>query len=209
MAMIRVVLVGNAPVVRLGVRTLLENASGIAVVGETSDGEEAPQVVKSLAPDVVLIDTATLGAGEGRLVQQLRTTTPSIHILVLGPTGYEQGILEIINRGAAGYLAKDAALDAIVEAVRGIVREGCWVSPKVAAQMMRCAFSHQLKPQLTAREIDVLRLIALGKTDNCISRSLSISERTVRYHLQNIYDKLHVSRRGEAIAWAVRAGFAE
>jgi DNA-binding NarL/FixJ family response regulator len=206
--MIRVVLTDDHPVVRSGIRQLLEKTADIVVVGEASDGAEALRLVNELSPDVLLLDMEMPGETGVQVAQQLQAAGSPVRILALSAYDDEQYIVGLLASGAAGYLTKEEALETIAEAVRGVAHgEEGWLSRRAAAQVAawtRKGSSHT--NGLTEREIEVMRLAARGWTNDHIAQVLSISERTVRFHLTNIYTKLGVSTRGAAIAWAVRAG---
>jgi len=206
--MIRVVLTDDHPVVRSGIRQLLENTSDIVVVGEASDGVEALRLVNELAPDVLLLDMEIPGETGVQVARQLQAAASPVRILALSAYDDEQYIVGSLASGAAGYLTKEEALETIAEAVRGVAHgEEGWLSRRAAAQVAawtRKGLSHD--NGLTERELEVVRLAARGWTNDHIAEALSISERTVRFHLTNVYTKLGVSTRGAAIAWAVREG---
>jgi DNA-binding NarL/FixJ family response regulator len=206
--MIRVVLTDDHPVVRSGIRQLLEKTADIVVVGEASDGAEALRLVKALDPDVLLLDMEMPGETGVQVAQQLQAAGSAVRILALSAYDDEQYIVGLLASGAAGYLTKEEALETIAEAVRGVAHgEEGWLSRRAAAQVAawtRKGLSHD--NGLTERELEVVRLAARGWTNDHIAEALSISERTVRFHLTNVYSKLGVSTRGAAIAWAVRAG---
>jgi DNA-binding NarL/FixJ family response regulator len=206
--MIRVVLTDDHPVVRSGIRQLLEKTADIVVVGEASDGAEALRLVKALDPDVLLLDMEMPGETGVQVAKQLQAAGSAVRILALSAYDDEQYIVGLLASGAAGYLTKEEALETIAEAVRGVAHgEDGWLSRRAAAQVAawtRKGASHT--NGLTQREIEVARLAARGWTNDQIAEALSISERTVRFHLTNIYTKFGVSTRGAVIAWAVREG---
>jgi DNA-binding NarL/FixJ family response regulator len=208
---IRIVLTDDHPVVRSGIRNLLEKVPDIVVIGEASDGAEALRLAAELAPDVLLLDMEMPGQSGVEVARQLRTDGSPVRVLALSAYDDEQYIVGLLASGAAGYLTKEEALETIVEAVRGVARgEEGWLSRRAAAQM--AAWTRKGPPHtsgLTDRELEVLRLVARGWTNEHVAEALSISERTIRFHLTNVYDKLGVSSRGEAIAWAVREGLEE
>src|SRR5215211_270583 len=208
MAMIRVVLVDDHPIVRSGIRYLLEKTSDIVVVGETGEGSEAIGLIDELAPDVVLLDMEMPGRTGVEIARQLRAAGSPVRILAISAYDDEHYILALLASGAAGYLTKDEALEKIDEAVRGIARgEEGWLSRRAAAQV--AAWTRKGRHEessLTAREIEVLRLLVQGWINGAVAEALEISERTVRFHLTNICSKLGVITRAEAIAWAMRHG---
>lgn len=202
----RVVLADDHPVVRSGIRNLLEKAPGIEVVGEASGGEEALKLANSLAPDVLLLDMEMPDLKGVEVAQKLRAMGSPVRILALSAYDDKQYILELLATGAAGYLVKEEVPETIVEAVRGVARgEQGWVSRRVASQMADWIHTDEPgKMGLTAREMDVLRLVVAGKTNQEIGINLGISEKTVEKHLEGVFSKLGVASRVEAAVVAVR-----
>ena len=211
MAMIRVVLVDDHPIVRSGIRHLLEKTSDIVVVGETGEGSEAIRLIDELSPDVVLLDMEMPGRTGIEIARQLQAAGSSARILAISAYDDEHYILALLASGAAGYLTKDEAPERIHEAVRGVARgEEGWLSRRAAAQVI--AWTRNGAPQkdsLTERELEVLGLLVRGWTNGAVAEALDLSERTVRFHVTNICSKLGLATRAEAIAWAVRHGVGE
>ena len=206
MANTRVVLADDHPVVRSGIRNLLEKAAGIEVVGEANGGEEAIRLAESLLPDVLLLDMEMPDLKGVEVAQKLREMGSPVRILALSAYDDRQYILELLSNGAAGYLVKEEVPETIIEAVRGVARgEQGWVSRRVASQM--ADWIHNEEPGrmgLTTREMDVLRLVVAGKTNQEIGIALGISEKTVEKHLEGVFSKLGVASRVEAAVVAVR-----
>jgi DNA-binding NarL/FixJ family response regulator len=200
--MIRVVLVDDHPVVRAGVRALIEGQDDLAVVGEAASAVEALSVVGHERPDVVLMDLS-LGAGEGGAVAtgRIRALPDPPRVLVLTTYDTESDILAAIDAGASGYLLKDAPPDELFRAVRATARGETVLSPSVAATLVRRASTPG--PVLTEREVQVLELLADGQANKQIARALLVSEATVKSHLAHIYTKLGVESRAGAVARAI------
>ncbi|MGE5222234.1 MAG: response regulator [Omnitrophica WOR_2 bacterium] len=209
MAHTSVLLVDDHPVVRAGIRNLLEKAPDIVVVGEASNGTEAIKMVNDLTPDVLLLDMEMPGLSGNEVAQQLQKAGVSVKILALSAHDDKQYIQELLANGAAGYLVKEEVPEAIVEAVRGVSRgEKGWVSRRVAAKMSTwMGEDNQEHNGLTAREVQVLQAVVAGKTNQEIGLSLGISEKTVEKHLEGIFAKLGVASRVEAAVRAVREGW--
>jgi DNA-binding NarL/FixJ family response regulator len=204
---IRVILIDDHPIVRSGIRMLLEQAPDIIVVGEVERGDNAVQQVEALNPDVVLLDMEMPGKSGVEIARELQATGLPVRILALSAYDDDQYISSLLANGASGYLTKEEALDTIVEAVRGVARgEEGWFSRRAAAQIAAMARKEHTNAaaHLTEREEEVLDMLAQGWTNTRIAHGLSVSERTVRFHLSNVYDKLGVSSRAEAIAWVLR-----
>lgn len=207
MSEIRVLLVDDHPIIRSGIRMLLERAPDIVVVGETDRGDSVLSLVERLKPDVVLLDMEIHGKSGVQVASDLQEAGAPVRILVLSAYDDDQYISSVLAKGAAGYLTKDQAPEAIIEAVRGVARgEEGWFSRRAAAQIAALARKDITNSamDLTEREQEVLEMLAQGWTNTHIAGEMTVSERTVRFHLSNIYDKLGVSSRAEAIAWALR-----
>ena len=211
MSSIRIVLADDHPVVRAGIRKMLEHAADIEIVGEARDGVQALQMAEVYAPDVLLLDMELPGISGVRVAQQLLETGSSVRVLALSTYDDEQYIFGLLECGAAGYLTKEEAPETIVEAVRGVVRgEVGWLSRRVTAKVLQRgqgrANGHEPDDvvPLTEREVDVLRLIAQAWDNQRIAEALKISERTVKFHTGNIYQKLRVTSRAGAILYAIK-----
>jgi DNA-binding NarL/FixJ family response regulator len=208
MSPIRVVLVDDHPVVRSGIRGMLDKAVDIEMVGEATGGNEALRLVDETNPDVLLLDMELPDIPGTQVAQRVQEFHPKVKILVLSAhddSVYVRGLLEM---GAAGYLMKDEAPEAIVEAVRGVAHgEQGWVSRRIAAQIATWIQSGDAgKVKLTTREYEVLRLIVQGKTNQAIALDLHISEKTVEKYIRSIFTKLDVASRVEAAVYAVKEG---
>jgi DNA-binding NarL/FixJ family response regulator len=208
MASIRVVLADDHPVVRTGIRNLLSKSPDIDVVGEASNGTEALQMCSDLKPDVLLLDMEMPGLKGVEVAQRLRSANTEVKILALSAYDDKQYILELLESGAAGYLTKEEAPETIIDAIRGVAQgEQGWVSRRVAAQMS--VWMREDEPEgnrLTHRELEVLRLVVDGKTNQGIGLNLGISEKTVEKYLEAVFAKLGVTSRVEAAVYAVREG---
>jgi DNA-binding NarL/FixJ family response regulator len=200
-------LADDHPIIRSGIRMLLEQAPDILVVGETDRGNDVTNLVQRLHPDVLLLDMEMPGKSGVDVAHELQNSGAPVRILVLSAYDDDEYIASLISTGAAGYLTKEEALNTIVDAVRGVARgEDGWFSRRAAAQIAALARKEQSRPgiDLTEREQEVIMMLAEGWTNQRMAHELSVSERTVRFHLSNIYDKLGVSSRAEAIAWALK-----
>jgi DNA-binding NarL/FixJ family response regulator len=200
--MIRIMLVDDHPVVRAGVRALLDGQHDMDVVGEAATAGEALELARGAAPQVALMDLS-LGDGPGgaAATRSLRELPDPPEVLILTTYDTEADILEAIDAGAAGYLLKDAPPDELFRAVRATARGETVLAPAVAARLMRRASSAD--PLLSAREIDIVRLLAKGLGNREMARELLISEATVKSHLTHIYTKLGVDTRAAAVAVAI------
>jgi DNA-binding NarL/FixJ family response regulator len=205
-----VVIADDHPVVRTGIRMLLERSDDIVVVGEAGDGHEALNLAETLTPDVLLLDLAMPGLNGIEVAKALQTAGSSVRVLVLSAYDDDQYIYGLLNSGAAGYLTKEEAMTTIDEAIRGIASgQDGWLSRRITEKLVQRVVSRSQQERdisaLTEREIVVARLVAQGWSNQQIAEELQLSERTVRFHLQHIYEKLDFNTRSELIVWALRA----
>jgi DNA-binding NarL/FixJ family response regulator len=205
---IRVLLVDDHPVVRGGIRGLLEKAPDLEIAGEAATGEETLRLVEETHPDVLLLDMELPDIQGTQVARQVQQSHPNVRILALSAHDDSTYVHNLLESGAAGYLMKEEAPEAIVDAVRGVAHgEQGWVSRRIAAQMASwIQAGEQGKLKLTAREQDVLHLIVQGKTNQAIALELAISEKTVEKYIRAIFTKLNVSSRVEAAVHAVQEG---
>jgi two-component system response regulator NreC len=194
--MIRVLIVDDHEIVRLGVRGLLEAAEGIEVVADCANGDDALREARQARPDVVVLDLA-LGASTGlELVADLRELGARVVILsVLGDAGHAKAALE---RGAQGYVLKEAAAAELVDAIRAVVDGRLHLPPALATALV-----HGGRDELSSREREVLRLYALGHTNNEIAAQLVLSVRTVETHREHILEKLRLRTRADLVRYAL------
>lgn len=202
---VRVLIVDDHPVVRSGLRALLETDEGIEVVGEASSGEEALARAPRLRPSVVLMD---LRLGEGMdgvgATERLRAAADAPAVMILTTYDHDVDIVRAVEAGAAGYLVKDAAPELILDAVHAASRGETVLAPALVHRLMTRL--RRPGPKLTDRELDVLRLVADGRSNRAIARELFISEATVKTHLAHAYDKLGADNRTGAVAAAREQG---
>ena len=211
MTKIRVLLVDDHPIVRAGIRNLLGSATDIEVVGEAGNSEDALQMVQDLSPDVMLLDMEIPCKGGVEIARELFREGALVHILALSGHNDRKYIESILESGASGYLIKDEAPGAIIEAVRGVARgEKGWFSRPITTEMISWFQEVTTSgPGLTERERQVLRLVVTGKTNQAIGLELGISDKTVEKHLEAIFEKLGVASRTEAAVWAAREELSE
>lgn len=210
MAKIRVLLADDHPVVRTGLRTLLERASDIVVVAEAQTGAEVLALVEETAPDVLVLDMEMPDLSGVEVAKQLRAANASVRILVLSAHADRYYMREVLSNGAYGYLVKDEAPRLIIDAVRGAaLGQTGWMSRSAAAEMSTLVFQDDPTPDsITEREQQVMRLIAQGHTNQEIGRELGISEKTVEKHVSALLEKLNVNSRTQVAVHAVRRGLA-
>ncbi|HHY89913.1 MAG TPA: response regulator transcription factor [Chloroflexi bacterium] len=206
MSPIRVLLADDHPVVRSGIRTLLDKAVDIEVVGEASSGTEALKMIEEVKPDILLLDMELPDLKGTEVAQRLQQQKSSVKILALSAHADRIYIQELLESGASGYLMKEEAPQTILDAVRGVAHgEEGWVSRSIAAQMVSWVRDEEAAT-LTPREMDVLKLVVEGRTNQSIAVNLGISEKTVEKYLESLYTKLGVTSRVEAAVHAIREG---
>ncbi len=209
---ISVVIADDHPIVRSGIATQLGYHSDIELQGQAATGVEALQLVRLYQPGVLVLDMEMPGMTSLDVLQELRTFPAPPHVLILTAHNDIESVLALLKAGAKGYMLKDEEPTVIAVAVRAVAEGKTWLSAAITASMVEHTIRETPKaqePDLSAREIEVLQLLASGQDNHEIGDKLGISERTVRFHLRNIYDKLGVQRRGVAIAWAVRQQWAQ
>jgi DNA-binding NarL/FixJ family response regulator len=208
-AVIRVLLADDHPVVRSGIRTLLEATGRIEIAGEAETGAQALDLVERIQPDILLLDMEMPGMSGLEVARRLAASGSGVRLLALSAHDDEAYIMGLLAAGAAGYLTKDEAPRTIVDAVVGIARgEDGWMSRRVMARVTRRHVVQATSPvsTLSLRERQVLRLMANGHSNDEIATHLAISDGTVRNHVTNLYTKLDVRTRAEAVAWAWQHG---
>jgi len=209
--MIRVVIVDDHPIVRAGIRAVLDAADAITVVAEGARGAEARDLVSAHRPDVLVLDVNLPDVNGIEVMRQLRAQKSSTAILILTVHNDAPTIFGLLESGAAGYVLKDDALETIVNAVRAVARGETWLSPAIARQVVaRATHPHEkdapsLEPlPLTPREIEVLTLLAQGLDNAAIADRLVVTTRTIQNHVSAIYDKLGVASRTQAALIAIK-----
>lgn len=206
MEKIRIMLADDHPVARAGIRKFLNKATDIEVIAEASDGNQAVDLARKLVPDVLLLDIELPGIKGIEVARELQAMGSPTKILVLSTYDDKQFIFGLLGNGAAGYLTKEEVPETIVEAVRGVARgEKGWVSRRVAAIMSAWTQNDEVTSKsLTPRELDVLKWVVKGKTNQEIGMELGISQKTVEKHLESVFAKLKVTSRVEAAVLAVQ-----
>ncbi len=202
---IRLLIVDDHPVVRAGLEGILAAQPDLEVVGQAADGAEAVQLSRRLNPDVILMDLRMPGVDGVTAIGQIKAAQPGVHILVLTTYDTDADILRAVEAGATGYLLKDTPREQLFQAVRATSRGETILAPAVAARLMT-RMRAPAQESLSAREIEVLELVAEGNTNRLIGRALHISEATVKTHLLHIFDKLGVSDRTSAVTTALELG---
>jgi two-component system, NarL family, response regulator LiaR len=204
---IRVIVADDHKVVRAGIRELLSDEPDIQVIGEARNGHEAVALALAERPDVVVMDVHMPELSGVEATRQIRGAAPDVRVLVLTSYQDDPYIYGLLDAGASGYLLKTAEGQEIVRAVRATADGQAVIDPVVAPRLIaRLARPAAHAEALTERELDVLRLAARGQTNKQIGLALGISDRTVQNHLANVYGKLEVASRTEAVTAALQRG---
>jgi DNA-binding NarL/FixJ family response regulator len=204
---IRVVLADDHSVVRKGVREFLEEEPDIDVVGEASDGLQAVALATELQPDVVVMDIKMPQLSGVDATKRIRSAAPKVRVLALTAYDDDPYIFGLLEAGASGYVLKTAESRELIRAIRAVAAGQSALDPAIAPRVIaRVAQPAHAVETLTDRELEVLRLAARGLTNKQIGHDLDISDRTVQNHLANIYAKLEVASRTEAVTAALQRG---
>ena len=213
---VRVLVVDDHALFRRGIVTVLANQKNISVVGEAVNGLEAIDKAEALVPDVIVMDLNMPQCSGLEATQALQAKMPQVSILVLTVSDNEADLFHAIKFGATGYILKNTEPEELVQAIHHIAQGGVILSPMMAAKLLTefrglgtdamVKKTAEEEDNLSPREDEVLRLVSQGATNKEIADSLFISENTVKTHLRNIMDKLHLANRSQAAAYAVKRG---
>ena len=203
--MIRVLVVDDHQLVRAGLITLLEAAADIQVAGEAADGRQALEAAKAASPDVVLMDLSMPVLDGVAATRLLLAELPRTRVVALTSFSDRQRVTDVLAAGATGYVLKDSRPDDLLAAVRAAADGHVPLDPRVAAALLPSR-EVPLTEQLSEREKQVLRLVAVGLANKQIARRLGIAEKTVKTHLTNLFQRLGVADRTQAALWAERHG---
>ena len=211
--MIRILLVDDQPLLRQGFGLVLSGEEDLLVVGEAGDGIEAVHRAEEMAPDVVVMDVRMPRSTGIEAARRIRERLPDTKVIMLTVSDSEEDLYAAVKAGASGYLLKEVSIEELADAVRAVARGHSLISPSMASKLLtefnalvqQAEERHRsLLPSLTDRELDVLKLVAKGLTNREISEELYISENTVKNHVRNILEKLHLHSRMEAVVYAMR-----
>jgi DNA-binding NarL/FixJ family response regulator len=216
METIKVLIVDDHALFRRGIAAVLDSSDRLEVLGEAVDGLEAIEKARQLSPEVILMDLNMPKCTGLEAIQALQAEKPDIKVLVLTVSEMEEDLFASVKYGARGYLLKKAEPEELVSAIIGIAQGGVIISPLMATKLLSefkdLSSGIEKKPvkdeesELTPREGEVLQYVARGSTNKEIADSLYISENTVKTHLQNIMEKLHLANRSQAAAYAIQKG---
>ena len=206
---IRVLLADDHPLVRSGIRATLANEPGVEFVGEATDGNEAQQMCLELRPDLMLLDLSMPGPSPLETIAYVREQREGTKILILTAYDDDAYIRGLMGAGIDGYLLKDEATEALMNAVQAIHSGGTWFSRSVAQKMFEWRSGEKSAAfDLTRREEEMLAGIAQGWDNKRIAEEYTLAEQTVRNYISRIYDKLNLHSRAEVVVWARQQGFA-
>ncbi len=207
---IRIMIVDDHAVVRKGIQALLATEPSLEVIGEAEDGLQAVTQFEELKPDVLLLDLLMPKMSGIEVIRELKGKYTNVKILVLTSFAADEQVFPAIKAGALGYLLKDTQPEDLIEAIRQVYKGESSLSPSVARKVLEEVFRPGDKPlspdPLTNREVEVLQVLAKGKSNRDIGEILSITEATVRTHVSNILAKLHLASRTEAALYAIKEG---
>lgn len=211
--LLTILIVDDHPLFRKGLRTLLGTLPQVQIVGEATNGTEAARMVDQLQPNLVLMDLQMPGGDGLTAIRQIAGSSPHIHMLVLTMFEDDDSVFAAMRAGARGYVLKDMDDDEMTRAILAVGHGEAIFSPAIAARMMtffgaRSDHPTPIFPELTESERNVLRLMAQGLTNDAIASQLRFSPKTVRNYISNIFTKLHVADRGQAIVRARDSGLA-
>jgi two-component system, NarL family, response regulator LiaR len=210
---ITLLLAEDHKIVREGTRQLLEQSVDLQVIGEASDGLEAVNLAETLRPDVIIMDVRLPHLNGIEATRTITEHFPNIKILILSAYDDDNYVFPLLDAGASGYLLKTSSGSELAEAIRKVFVGEVALSPRISAKIInrlgkRQAYrSSEMAEGLTEREMEVLRAAAHGQPNKVIASKLGISTQTVQVHMRNIFGKLNVSNRSEAIAYAIQYGW--
>lgn len=210
---IRILIADDHAIVREGLRTLIMAKPGLELVGEAVDGNEAVLLARALQPDLILLDMIMPYKDGLQAIQEIKAEQPEARILVLTSFSDDDKVFAAIKAGALGYLLKDSSPQQLLQAIQDVYRGQSSLHPTIALKLIRELNQPPNLPPtdepLTEREVETLRQVAQGLTNQEISEKLYISERTVGKHVSNILEKLHLANRTQAALYALRTGLAD
>jgi DNA-binding NarL/FixJ family response regulator len=205
----KVLLADDHRLVRAGLRALLDTTPGIEVVAEATDGEEAWRLIQEFKPDAALLDIAMPKSSGLAVLQQVAAAKLPTRVLLLSMYDNDEYVAEAVRAGASGYLIKDAAVEELGLALEALRRGDVYLSPSISRKLAQAFSGGRSSPGLTARQTQVLRLIALGNSSKEIARELDLSIKTVETHRTQIMDRLEIRDLAGLVRYAVRSGLVD
>lgn len=207
--LIRILLADDHHIVRAGIRQLLELAEDMQVIAEAGDGEETKTLIRDNQPDVVVLDIQMPKSSGIEVTRWVRKNFPEVGVLILTAYDDDPYVMAVLQAGANGYILKTAQAEELIQAVRDVYEGKSALAPIIQKKLMSYIFKSnekKLVEPLTDRELEILRLVAMGYTNKAIGAHLGISDRTVQGHLAHIFAKLQAASRTEAVMRAVSLG---
>ena len=211
---IRILLAEDHKIVREGTRQLLEKAPDMLIIGEAADGLEAVRLALELVPDVIVMDVRLPLLSGIEATRAIKSKlSAATHILILSAYADDSYVFPLLEAGASGYLLKTTSGAELIDSIRKVQAGGTALSARIADKVVNRLGNHQLyrseemREGLTEREMEVLQAAAQGKSNKAIAEALSISTQTVQVHLRNVFSKLRVNSRSEAIAFVISRGW--
>lgn len=210
---IRVVIIDDHPIVRAGMRLVLNETPEIQIVGEGINGAEALRLTNELTPDVLVLDVNLPDINGLEVTRRLRASKNTTPVLILTIHNDSQMIFGLLKAGATGYVLKDDTLETLAPAIQAVSHGETWLSSRITEHVVQRALGEEKRtgpgPGLTPRELEVICLLAFGLDNEDIAQKLTLTMRTVQNHVSTIYSKLGVNSRAEAILYAIRHGWVE
>lgn len=210
---IRILIADDHAIVRQGLRALIDTEPGMILIGEAEDGIDAMLKAREYQPDVILLDMVMPRQDGLETIKQIKAESLESRILVLTSFAEDEKVFPAIKAGALGYLLKDSSPDQLLQAIRDVNQGQSSLHPTIARKLIQELNQTHNKPlsedPLTEREVEVVKLVAQGLSNQHIAEKLVLSERTVRTHVSNILDKLHLANRTQAALYALREGLSD
>ncbi len=207
MRTIKVLIVDDQVLICDGIAKLLEGEKEIEVVGKAYGGQEAIEKAEQLNPDIILMDIRMPDIDGISATKAIKTKNPSIQVIAISVYEEDSLIMEMFKAGAVGYILKDISLENLVNAIKNVYRGTTMINPRISRKLLNLLSQNQnLGEVLTPRELEILREVAKGKSNKEIGETLYISESTVKTHISNIFQKLGIKNRSEAILYAIKKG---
>jgi len=210
----RLLLADDHALIRVGVRAMIETLPGYEVVGEAQDGRQTVDMARALHPDIILLDVSMQGVSGLEALRELATAAPDSRVLMLSMHADAEVVVSALEKGARGYLLKDAAIDELHEALNAVGRGQRYLSSSIAEPVLERALARSQRPlpvaqSLTERQIEILRLISRGVSTRLIAEGLGLSVKTVEAHRAQIMKRLHIHDVAGLVLYAVREGIVD
>ena len=210
---IRILIVDDHQLVRQGLIALLTVKPRIEVVGQAADGVEAVELAHSLKPDIILLDLLMPNKDGIEATQEIKANDPDARILIITSFAEDENVYQAIKAGALGYLLKDSSPQELMQAIHNVCEGRLSLHPNIASKLIdelnQPADAKPTEVPLTVREVEVLKLVAKGRSNQEIAEELVVSERTIGAHVSNILSKLHLANRTQAALYALRTGITD